>query len=251
MAPGHNKRSTMPLPFLAVCVAALLTPTAGYGLTAPPPLKLARRGLAPSVLAPSAVALHERPVTVRARTALAKVLPGPLVVRRWRRVAKVALVVLAIVGAAVLFADPASAAGGSSSLVAQSVIDAAAEARMSCRPNSLYDRIITDHIALVTTTLRTKQAAQYKAMRNIASVTFSIIAVSAIAIKYLIIRSEQKLKEQEVELFGEFRSSSAEMLEDEDEDRDGDDADEFLQATKEDIGGGPPKKKPPKPADDE
>mmetsp|Transcript_3553 Transcript_3553/g.13799 ORF Transcript_3553/g.13799 Transcript_3553/m.13799 type:complete len:187 (-) Transcript_3553:405-965(-) len=77
------------------------------------------------------------------------------------------------------------------------------------RPGSLKDRIITDHISLLTTSLREVQVAKFKAMRNVACVTVVLAVIGYFFIKIANKRGEARLREQEVEIFGTYRTASA------------------------------------------
>ena len=95
--------------------------------------------------------------------------------RRWRRAGTAAA------GAAVGLLTPLKA--GARALVSNEVIKAAAEARAACKPGSIRDRIITDHITLLTTTLRTSELARYKAIWNLVGGTLVFSVVFGLYVK--------------------------------------------------------------------
>jgi len=128
-------------------------------------------------------------------------------------------------------------------IVSQAVVEAADAARLAARPGSLKDRIITDHIALVTTVLREKQLAQYRAIRNIVLITLGLGLCVVAWFRVVNERAEKRLREQEVELFGEFRSASTEVI---DEDEDDDDDDPPPPRSKSNSSGPPEDSPPPK-----
>ena len=134
--------------------------------------------------------------------------------RRWRRVGSAA------VGAAVGLITPLKA--GARALVSNDVIKAAAEARAACKPGSIRDRIITDHVTLLTTTLRTSELARYRAFANLVGGTLAFSIVFGVYVKWSTKTAERRLKEAEIETFGEYRGAST-MLEDKDDDDDDDD----------------------------
>jgi len=102
-------------------------------------------------------------------------------------------------------------------LVDQTVIEATEAARMAVRAGSLEDRIISQHVELITSALLQKQRAQFIAMRNMIVGIVGVAGVFGFLATISTRRAETKLREQEMEIFGEFRSGSAEVLEDEDE----------------------------------
>jgi len=109
--------------------------------------------------------------------------------------------------------------------VAPSVIEAAAAARAAVKVGSIRDRIITDHVALLTTVLREQQVAKFRAMRNLLGTSAAIAIVFGIFIRISTKNAEQRLKETEIEMFGEYRDAST-IINDEEEDDDDDDDDD-------------------------
>ena len=141
--------------------------------------------------------------------------------RRWRRAGTAAA------GAAVGLLTPLKA--GARALVSNEVIKAAAEARAACKPGSIRDRIITDHITLLTTTLRTSELARYKAIWNLVGGTLVFSVVFGLYVKWSTKTAERRLREAEIETFGEYRAAStivADRDDDEDDDDDDDDDDD-------------------------
>ena len=102
---------------------------------------------------------------------------------------------------------------------------AAAEARAACKPGSIRDRIITDHITLLTTTLRTSELARYKAIWNLVGGTLVFSVVFGLYVKWSTKTAERRLREAEIETFGEYRAAST-IVADKDDDDDDDDDDE-------------------------
>lgn len=132
-------------------------------------------------------------------------------------------------------------------IVDRSVVEAAESARMAVRPGTLKDRIISGHIELITTALLEKQQAQYLAMRNMIVGLFIVGSVFGVLATISTSRAEKRLRDQEMEIFGEFRDGSTEMIEEDEED------DPQIDAAKpaDSLGGGPadnqPKPPPPNP----
>lgn len=136
-------------------------------------------------------------------------------------------------------------------VVDRSVVDAAEAARMAARPGSLKDRIISDHVELITSALLEKQRAQVTAMRNMVIGIVIVASVFGVFATISTSRAERRLREQEMEIFGEFRDGSTEMIEEEEDDLPPDDGEE--ERPPPDEGDAPPKKKkpsPPPPKDD-
>lgn len=103
-------------------------------------------------------------------------------------------------------------------IVDRSVVEAAEAARMAVRPGTLKDRIISGHIELITTALLEKQQAQYLAMRNMIVGLFIVGSVFGVLATISTSRAEKRLRDQEMEIFGEFRDGSTEMIEEDEED---------------------------------
>ena len=160
----------------------------------------------------------KRPRSPRASPSVASGDGSPEMAKpRWRRVVKRTA---KAAGAFVVLAPKAALA---SPLVAPAVVEAARAARAAVEPGSLRDRIITDHITLLTTVLREQQIAKFRAMRNLIGTGAAIAVVFGLFIRISTRNAEARLREQEIEMFGEYRDASTIIADDEDDEDDEDD----------------------------
>ena len=121
--------------------------------------------------------------------------------------------------------SPFSIFGVSSDAIDESVIEAAANARMACRPGTLKDRIITDHIELIASSLAAKAALQVSGAYKMVGFCAGGLSVVAFVLILLNKTSDDKLKKAEMDMFGELRNAETNIAEDEDETDEFDDID--------------------------
>lgn len=136
--------------------------------------------------------------------------------------------------------------GALAAIVDRTVVEAAEAARLMARPGGLKDRIITDHIELITSALLEKQRAQYLAMRNMIVGIIGVCAVFGVFATISTARAAEKFREQEIEIFGEVRDGLTEMIEEEDEEDEEFEGPEGKDQDKKEPDG-PPGKAPPPP----
>lgn len=110
-------------------------------------------------------------------------------------------------------AKPAVAA-----LVDDAVIEAAAAARRSVVAGSLKDRIITDHITLITQKALEKKTAYWIGLRNYLGVVFAVVAGCALLMRITNGFGNRKLRRTEAYTQGDFRTGSVQLKEDADTD---------------------------------
>lgn len=115
--------------------------------------------------------------------------------------------------AGVGMAKPALAA-----LVDDAVVQAADAARRSVVPGSLKDRIITDHIVLITQKALQKRTAYLIGLRNYFGFILGCIAVGALLLRITNGFGNKKLRRDEAYTQGDFRTSKVRMKDDADKD---------------------------------
>ena len=172
--------------------------------------------------------LRRGPLRKRAPAAAPLRAPTPAVApsptKKRVRLRRAAARVGAAAGALLAATPKALAAGGA--LVSPAVVEAAAAVRAAVQPGSIQDRIVTDHITLLTTVLREAQVAKFKAMRNLLGGGALFALVFGVFIRISTKRSERLLREREIEMFGEYRDASTMVADDDDDEEDEDEDDD-------------------------